>query len=62
MTQRRFLQMDDVIFSDFCAEVGIDNIRMYEQEHLKQQTELEKKRSETSAVSFFLRSLTPALV
>lgn len=32
------------MFSDFCAEIGVDNIREYEQEYLKQQTEVEKKR------------------
>lgn len=32
------------MFSDFCAEIGVDSIREYEQEHLKQQTELDKKR------------------
>ncbi|XP_034735196.1 structural maintenance of chromosomes protein 1B [Etheostoma cragini] len=39
-------QMEDLVFSDFCAEIGVDNIREYEQEHLKQQTELDKKRLE----------------
>lgn len=36
--------MNDAVFSDFCVEIGVGNIREYEQEHLKQQTELEKKR------------------
>ncbi|XP_059191637.1 structural maintenance of chromosomes protein 1B [Centropristis striata] len=39
-------QMEDLVFSDFCAEIGVDNIREYEQEHLKQQEELDKKRLE----------------
>ncbi|XP_070763568.1 structural maintenance of chromosomes protein 1B [Enoplosus armatus] len=39
-------QMEDLVFSDFCAEIGVDSIREYEQEHLKQQTELDKKRLE----------------
>ncbi|XP_068579160.1 structural maintenance of chromosomes protein 1B isoform X2 [Cebidichthys violaceus] len=39
-------QMEDMVFSDFCAEIGVDNIRDYEQESLKQQTELDKKRLE----------------
>uniref|UniRef100_A0A7N6B1C2 SMC hinge domain-containing protein n=1 Tax=Anabas testudineus TaxID=64144 RepID=A0A7N6B1C2_ANATE len=38
--------MEDYVFSDFCAEIGVDNIREYEQEYLKQQTEVEKKRLE----------------
>ncbi|XP_034031732.1 structural maintenance of chromosomes protein 1B [Thalassophryne amazonica] len=42
----RIDQMDDFLFADFCAEIGVDNIREYEQEHLKQQTELDKKRLE----------------
>ncbi|XP_068169173.1 structural maintenance of chromosomes protein 1B isoform X2 [Antennarius striatus] len=37
-------QMEDEVFSDFCTEIGVDSIREYEQEHLKQQTELDKKR------------------
>ncbi|KAM9352307.1 structural maintenance of chromosomes protein 1B [Symphorus nematophorus] len=39
-------QMEDLVFSDFCAEIGVDSIREYEQEHLKQQTEFDKKRLE----------------
>uniref|UniRef100_A0A671TX10 Structural maintenance of chromosomes 1B n=1 Tax=Sparus aurata TaxID=8175 RepID=A0A671TX10_SPAAU len=39
-------QIEDLVFSDFCAEIGVDSIREYEQEHLKQQTELDKKRLE----------------
>uniref|UniRef100_A0A4W6G1D2 Structural maintenance of chromosomes protein n=1 Tax=Lates calcarifer TaxID=8187 RepID=A0A4W6G1D2_LATCA len=40
------LSMEDLVFSDFCAEIGVDSIREYEQEYLKQQTELDKKRLE----------------
>lgn len=36
--------MNDAVFADFCAEIGVGNIREYEQEHLKLQSELEKKR------------------
>nr|XP_020449098.1 structural maintenance of chromosomes protein 1B isoform X2 [Monopterus albus] len=39
-------QMEDLVFSDFCAEIGVASIREYEQVHLKQQTELDKKRLE----------------
>ncbi|XP_041651704.1 structural maintenance of chromosomes protein 1B isoform X2 [Cheilinus undulatus] len=39
-------QMEDLVFSDFCAEIGVDNIREYEQDHLKQQMEFDKKRLE----------------
>lgn len=38
------MQMEDLLFSDFCVEIGVSSIREYEQEHLKQQAELEKKR------------------
>uniref|UniRef100_A0A8C9W7Q5 Structural maintenance of chromosomes protein n=1 Tax=Scleropages formosus TaxID=113540 RepID=A0A8C9W7Q5_SCLFO len=38
------MQMDDEIFSDFCTEIGVANIREYEQEHLKQQQEVDRKR------------------
>uniref|UniRef100_A0A8C5G8L7 Structural maintenance of chromosomes protein 1B-like n=1 Tax=Gouania willdenowi TaxID=441366 RepID=A0A8C5G8L7_GOUWI len=36
--------IEDIVFKDFCAEVGISSIREYEQEHLKQQAEVDKKR------------------
>ncbi|KAF3855223.1 hypothetical protein F7725_023278 [Dissostichus mawsoni] len=39
-------QMEDLGFSDFCAEIGVDNIRQYEQENLKHQTEIDNKRLE----------------
>uniref|UniRef100_A0A3Q1EZ96 Structural maintenance of chromosomes protein n=1 Tax=Acanthochromis polyacanthus TaxID=80966 RepID=A0A3Q1EZ96_9TELE len=39
-------QMEDVVFSDFCAAIGVDNIREYEQEYLKWQAEFENKRLE----------------
>uniref|UniRef100_A0A3B3R4P6 Structural maintenance of chromosomes 1B n=1 Tax=Paramormyrops kingsleyae TaxID=1676925 RepID=A0A3B3R4P6_9TELE len=38
------LNEDDLVFSDFCAEIGVANIREYEQEHLKQQQETDSKR------------------
>ncbi|XP_061107767.1 structural maintenance of chromosomes protein 1B [Conger conger] len=42
----RVKQIDDTVFSEFCAEIGVDNIREYEQEHLKHQQEVDKKRLE----------------
>ncbi|XP_044213194.1 structural maintenance of chromosomes protein 1B isoform X1 [Thunnus albacares] len=39
-------RMEDLVFDDFCAEIGVDSIREYEQEHLKHQAELDKKRLE----------------
>ncbi|ROL51620.1 Structural maintenance of chromosomes protein 1B [Anabarilius grahami] len=37
-------QMEDVVFADFCGEIGVANIREYEQDYLRLQQELEKKR------------------
>ncbi|KAG9339097.1 hypothetical protein JZ751_024127 [Albula glossodonta] len=37
-------KLEDMLFKDFCAEIGVSNIREYEQEHLKQQQEVDKKR------------------
>ncbi|KAJ8381995.1 hypothetical protein SKAU_G00027730 [Synaphobranchus kaupii] len=42
----RVKKIEDMVFSEFCAEIGVDNIREYEQEHLKQQQEVDKKRLE----------------
>ncbi|XP_067090421.1 structural maintenance of chromosomes protein 1B [Osmerus mordax] len=39
-------QMEDLVFSNFCAEIGVANIREYEQENLKQQQEVDRKRLE----------------
>ncbi|KAJ8392208.1 hypothetical protein AAFF_G00077760 [Aldrovandia affinis] len=36
--------IEDMVFSDFCAEIGVGNIREYEQEHLKKQQEVDEKR------------------
>ncbi|KAJ4918416.1 hypothetical protein JOQ06_022228 [Pogonophryne albipinna] len=44
--RERVDQMEDLVFSNFCAEIGVDNIRQYEQENLKHQTEIDNKRLE----------------
>nr|XP_057932163.1 structural maintenance of chromosomes protein 1B isoform X2 [Doryrhamphus excisus] len=36
-------QTEDLVFSDFCADIGVDNIRVYELGQLKQQEEHDKK-------------------
>ncbi|XP_060741245.1 structural maintenance of chromosomes protein 1B [Tachysurus vachellii] len=36
--------MEDTVFSDFCAEIGVANIREYEQDYVRQQGEIENKR------------------
>ncbi|XP_071375604.1 structural maintenance of chromosomes protein 1B [Centroberyx affinis] len=45
-TRDKIDQMEDLVFADFCAEIGVDNIREYEQENLKHQAEVDKKRLE----------------
>nr|XP_015208801.1 PREDICTED: structural maintenance of chromosomes protein 1B [Lepisosteus oculatus] len=40
----RELQIEDAVFLDFCIEIGVANIREYEDEHIKQQQETDKKR------------------
>lgn len=37
-------QVEDNIFREFCEEIGIENIRLYEKEHMQQQEEIDKKR------------------
>lgn len=39
-----WFQIERLVFADFCAEIGVETIREYEQEYLKQQTELDKKQ------------------
>uniref|UniRef100_W5NKF9 Structural maintenance of chromosomes protein n=1 Tax=Lepisosteus oculatus TaxID=7918 RepID=W5NKF9_LEPOC len=36
--------IEDAVFLDFCIEIGVANIREYEDEHIKQQQETDKKR------------------
>nr|XP_028584483.1 structural maintenance of chromosomes protein 1B [Podarcis muralis] len=42
--QKKINEVEDNVFSDFCAEIGVDNIRVYEKEHLQEQEEIDKKR------------------
>ncbi|KAK2842674.1 hypothetical protein Q5P01_012874 [Channa striata] len=39
-------KMENLVFTDFCAEIGASSIREYEQEHLEEQAEIKKKRLE----------------
>lgn len=39
-----FSKVEDDVFREFCEEIGIENIRVYEQEHVRQQEEIDKKR------------------
>uniref|UniRef100_A0AAY4CFF1 Structural maintenance of chromosomes protein n=1 Tax=Denticeps clupeoides TaxID=299321 RepID=A0AAY4CFF1_9TELE len=34
---------EDQVFADFCLDIGVSNIREYEQEHIRQQQELDRK-------------------
>ncbi|XP_029697016.1 structural maintenance of chromosomes 1B isoform X2 [Takifugu rubripes] len=45
-TREQIEQIERSVFADFCAEIGVETIREYEQEYLKQQTELDKKQLE----------------
>ncbi|XP_053243552.1 structural maintenance of chromosomes protein 1B isoform X4 [Podarcis raffonei] len=42
--QKKINEVEDNVFGDFCAEIGVDNIRVYEKEHLQEQEEIDKKR------------------
>ncbi|XP_051545769.1 structural maintenance of chromosomes protein 1B [Myxocyprinus asiaticus] len=37
-------QIEDVVFADFCADIGVANIREYEHDYLRLQQDFEKKR------------------
>ncbi|KAL2080887.1 hypothetical protein ACEWY4_022740 [Coilia grayii] len=42
--QLTLILMEDAVFADFCHEIGVANIREYEQEYVKQQQEVDRKR------------------
>uniref|UniRef100_A0A8C3TNA2 Structural maintenance of chromosomes protein n=1 Tax=Catharus ustulatus TaxID=91951 RepID=A0A8C3TNA2_CATUS len=44
--QKKINEVEDVVFRKFCEEIGIENIRVYEQEHVRQQEEIDKRRLE----------------
>ncbi|XP_057282882.1 structural maintenance of chromosomes protein 1B isoform X1 [Pezoporus wallicus] len=44
--QKKIDEVEDSVFREFCEEIGIENIRVYEQEHVRQQEEIDKKRLE----------------
>lgn len=39
-----FLQVEDEVFLEFCKEIGVRNIREFEEEKVKRQNEIAKKR------------------
>ncbi|NXP23471.1 SMC1B protein, partial [Scytalopus superciliaris] len=44
--QTKINEVEDAVFWEFCEEIGIENIRVYEQEHVRQQEEIAKRRLE----------------
>ncbi|NXJ89906.1 SMC1B protein, partial [Corythaixoides concolor] len=42
--QKKINEAEDAVFKEFCEEIGIENIRVYEQEHVRQQEEIDKRR------------------
>ncbi|XP_060632142.2 structural maintenance of chromosomes protein 1B isoform X1 [Anolis sagrei] len=44
--QKKINEVEDNIFREFCEEIGVENIRVYEKEHIQLQEELDRKRSE----------------
>ncbi|KAK2537610.1 hypothetical protein Q9233_002460 [Columba guinea] len=44
--QKKIHEAEDAVFREFCEEIGIENIRVYEQEHVRQQEEIDKRRLE----------------
>ncbi|NXM03195.1 SMC1B protein, partial [Tyrannus savana] len=42
--QTKINEVEDTVFREFCEEIGIENIRVYEQEHVRQQEEIAKRR------------------
>ncbi|XP_009869921.1 PREDICTED: structural maintenance of chromosomes protein 1B, partial [Apaloderma vittatum] len=44
--QKKINEAEDAVFREFCEEIGIENIRVYEQERVKQQEEIDKRRLE----------------
>uniref|UniRef100_A0A8B9U7L4 Structural maintenance of chromosomes protein n=1 Tax=Anas zonorhyncha TaxID=75864 RepID=A0A8B9U7L4_9AVES len=42
--QKKINEAEDAVFKEFCEEIGIENIRVYEQEHVRQQEEIDRRR------------------
>ncbi|NWR54407.1 SMC1B protein, partial [Bucorvus abyssinicus] len=41
--QKKINEAEDAVFQEFCEEIGIENIRVYEQEYVRQQEEIDKR-------------------
>ncbi|KAI4881270.1 hypothetical protein NFI96_033789, partial [Prochilodus magdalenae] len=46
-------QLEDTVFLDFCAAIGVANIREYEQDYMRQEEELEEKRKRDNGGAVF---------
>ncbi|XP_030334965.1 structural maintenance of chromosomes protein 1B isoform X2 [Strigops habroptila] len=44
--QKKINEVEDSVFQEFCEEIGIENIRVYDQERVRQQEEIDKRRLE----------------
>ncbi|XP_009951601.1 PREDICTED: structural maintenance of chromosomes protein 1B, partial [Leptosomus discolor] len=44
--QKKINEAEDAVFREFCEEIGIENIRVYDQERMRQQEEIDKRRLE----------------
>ncbi|XP_054029887.1 structural maintenance of chromosomes protein 1B isoform X1 [Dryobates pubescens] len=44
--KKQINEAEDAVFREFCEEIGIENIRVYEQGQVKQQEEIDKRRLE----------------
>ncbi|XP_065426118.1 structural maintenance of chromosomes protein 1B isoform X2 [Chrysemys picta bellii] len=44
--QKKMNEVEDAVFQDFCEEIGVENIRVFEQERVKLQEETDRKRLE----------------
>ncbi|XP_070611370.1 structural maintenance of chromosomes protein 1B isoform X3 [Erythrolamprus reginae] len=44
--KKKINEVEDNVFGEFCEEIGVENIRLYEKEHIQKQEEVDNKRSE----------------
>uniref|UniRef100_K7GID7 RecF/RecN/SMC N-terminal domain-containing protein n=1 Tax=Pelodiscus sinensis TaxID=13735 RepID=K7GID7_PELSI len=44
--QKKINEIEDAVFQEFCEEIGVENINVFEQERVKQQEETDRKRLE----------------
>ncbi|ETE63401.1 Structural maintenance of chromosomes protein 1B, partial [Ophiophagus hannah] len=44
--KKKINEVEDNVFHEFCEDIGVENIRLYEKEHIQKQEEIDNKRSE----------------